>query len=382
MLAPRIVYFFFFAALANLMPYLALYYQSLGLTGSQIGLLTGIPPIIGLLAAPIWGAIADATRQHRRILLVTIIGTVLAVLVFSLANGFAPLVLAVAVYSFFLAPIIPLVDNSVIEQLGPRREEYGKQRVWGSVGWGLAGLISGWLVQKYGLQIMFYTCAGLLSCSLPAAGRFPVSRAPLGIKLDRSAIKLFLTRRWLLFLGVFWSIGAGMFMVGNYFFIYLKDLGAPEPLMGISLTIAMVSEIPMLFYSNRLIRRFGLLGLLLIGAGVFGLRALVFSVAVAPWQALALQLLHGLTYALVLVAGVEYASQIAPPGLGATAQGIFGGVFTGLAAATGSLVGGLLLDSIGIRAMYQVAAIGVFLAAGGFFFASRKWKGSSLMEAS
>ncbi|MBX3015689.1 MAG: MFS transporter [Caldilineaceae bacterium] len=48
-------------------PFLALYYR-------QIGLLAGIPPLLGLIAAPLWGALADATQQHKRLLAVAVIG--------------------------------------------------------------------------------------------------------------------------------------------------------------------------------------------------------------------------------------------------------------------------------------------------------------------
>ena len=51
-----------------LMPYVALYYQSIGLTGAQIGLLTGLAPLITLVGAPIWTGIADATHHYKLVL--------------------------------------------------------------------------------------------------------------------------------------------------------------------------------------------------------------------------------------------------------------------------------------------------------------------------
>jgi MFS transporter, PPP family, 3-phenylpropionic acid transporter len=371
MVAPRAIYFFYFAALANLIPYLALYYQSLGLSGLQIGVLTGISPLIGWVAGPFWGAVADATQRHKLILIFTIAAASVAALLLGAVTVFALLVLFVMIYAFFNAPIIPLVDNSVVEQLGGRRQEYGKQRVWGTYGWGLASLAIGWLIQQFGLPVIFYGFAILLSFGLLAAVRFPVSQAPIAVKFDRHVWKLFANRRWLSFLGVMMILGAGMAMVGNYFVIYLKSLGTPAVWIGVALALASVSEIPALFYSDRLIRRFGILGLLVIGGVVFGLRALVFSVASAPWQALGLQFVHGFTYALVLVAGVEYASQLAPPGMGATAQGLFGGVLNGLGIAIGALLGGVLMDAIGIRGMYRVAGVSALLAVALFLIASR-----------
>jgi MFS transporter, PPP family, 3-phenylpropionic acid transporter len=362
MLAPRAIYFFFYAAFANLIPYLSVYYLSLSLSGLQIGVLIGLSPIVGLIAAPFWGYLADVTRRNKTILICTIAAVLLFGLLIGAAQAFAVLFVLVMLFSFFNAPIIPLVDNSVVEQLGDRRQEYGRHRVWGTYGWGIASLASGLLIQHFGLPVIFYAFAILLSFNLLAAARFPVSQAPIGARIGREAWRLFANRRWLLFLGVVFVLGAGMAMVGNYFVIFLKGLGTPATWIGVALALASVSEIPALFFSDRLIRRFGLLGLLTLGGTVFGLRALVFSLATAPWQALTLQLIHGFTYALVLVAGVEYASQLAPPGMGATAQGVFSGIFAGLGVGVGSLIGGILLDEIGIQGVYRTAGLSALLA--------------------
>ena len=45
-----------------------------------------------------------------------------------------------------LALIIPLVDNAVIALLGKNRSRYGQQRLWGAIGWGVAGLAAGVLI--------------------------------------------------------------------------------------------------------------------------------------------------------------------------------------------------------------------------------------------
>ena len=57
--------FLIFAAFAFSMPFMVLYYQRAGFTGAQIGLVTGITPLITLLSTPLWTTLADATRRHR-----------------------------------------------------------------------------------------------------------------------------------------------------------------------------------------------------------------------------------------------------------------------------------------------------------------------------
>jgi PPP family 3-phenylpropionic acid transporter len=371
MSAPRAVYFFFFAAASTLVPYLTLYYQTLGLSGIQIGILAAIPPIVSLFAAPAWGALADKTRRHRTILLSAMGLSAIVNLSMILMQQFSSLAFIVAMAAFVTAPIIPLVDNSVIEQLGARRNEYGKQRVWGSYGWGVAGLASGWLVGKMGLPVIFVSYALLLGLGLLMARNFPVSAKGIGLHLGNNVLSLLTQRRWILFLLVVWIAGAGIAMFNNYYFIFLDQIGTSDGMMGVALALGILSEIPFFIYSNRFLKRFGSAGVLLIGTGVITIRNLVCSMVGIPWQGLALQLIQGPTFALVWVAGVEFASQIAPPGMGATAQGIFGGVFTGLGFASGSLLGGILMQELGIRPMYQISALGVFLASLLFILVSR-----------
>ena len=65
---PFSFYFLYFAALSSFMPFIVLFYQELQFNGTQIGLLTGIPPLITLVAAPFWTGVADASRRHRLIM--------------------------------------------------------------------------------------------------------------------------------------------------------------------------------------------------------------------------------------------------------------------------------------------------------------------------
>ena len=69
-------YFCYYAAAAALLPFLALHFDDLGLSGRQIGFLAGIIPLVSLVGAPFWSAFADAVRFHITILGVVIAGAV------------------------------------------------------------------------------------------------------------------------------------------------------------------------------------------------------------------------------------------------------------------------------------------------------------------
>ena len=146
MVTPKAYYFCYYGAAASLIPYLPIYYQSIGLSGKEIGLLVAIPPLLMLIGAPLWGGLADATQQHKRLLMLAVALALGSVAVLSIISRFLILIPVVAAYALFIAPVMPLVDNTVMAMLGERSGKYGKQRLWGAVGWGISAPTVGWLI--------------------------------------------------------------------------------------------------------------------------------------------------------------------------------------------------------------------------------------------
>ncbi len=342
LLAPKAYYFLYFGGMSFLAPFLVLYYREAGLTGAQIGLLSGLSPIVTWLAAPLWGALADARGRHRELLMAALLGAIVTALLLARTTTLIGLIPIVAAYAFFVAPIIPLVDNSVMRMLGARTDLYGRQRLWGAAGWGLMGAVAGVVVERYGLTVSFAGYALVMAIVLLAAARLEVAGGPLGQPFWLGLRTLAGNRPLVVFLVTVLAAGMGSNLVHSYLFLYLKDLGAPETLMGLTLTVATLSELPIFFFSSWLLRRMGARWLLLVSLATLAVRLALFSYIPSAWMVVPLQLLHGLTFSAMWVAGVSYANKVAPAGLGATAQGLFSGVSMGLGGAAGALLGGLL----------------------------------------
>ena len=366
LLAPKAFYFCYYAALSCLMPFLVLYYSQAGLSGPQIGLLVGISPIITWLAAPLWGALADSTRQHRTMLSVTVLGAMLMVALLSWATELAWFLPIVAGYAFFAAPVMPLVDNSVMELLGERSALYGRQRVWGAIGWGVAGALAGMLVDRLGLGFSFYAYLFFMAVGLAVSTRMVVSGGTIGQPFGAGIRTVMGNRPLMIFLvtALIASMGSGI--VHNYLFLYLSDLGASETLMGLSLTLATFSEMTVFFFSRWLLRKVGARGILLLAIAAYVVRLLAYTLMPPVWLVLPINLLHGLTFSALWVAGVSYVNEVTPKGSGATAQGLFSGLTMGLGSATGAVLGGTLYDSLGPTVVFQAAAL--WIAVGLVFF--------------
>lgn len=62
------LYFCYYLAIGAFYPFLNLYYERIGLSGLQIGLLASIPALMRPLAGPLWGGLADRLGIHRHLL--------------------------------------------------------------------------------------------------------------------------------------------------------------------------------------------------------------------------------------------------------------------------------------------------------------------------
>jgi PPP family 3-phenylpropionic acid transporter len=338
------------------MPFLVLHYEQLGLSGSQIGLLTGIQPLITLLSASVWGGLADARQKHGTLLRLAIIGAIGFVLLLSFITSFLWLIPVVIGYAFFVAPITPLVDNSVLAMLGDRTERYGKIRLWGAIGWGLIAPLAGRLIEQFGLGLSFYIYMGVISGALIVAWQMPIAPASIGAEFGRGLRSLVKDTRWLIFLATIFLAGMSSAFVHSYLYLYLADLGANNTLIGFSLTVATLSEFVIFFFSERLLAQLGTRRLIMLSLTAQMIRLLAYSFIHNPWLALGVQLLHGPHFSAMWVAGVAYVNKIAPKGMGATAQGLFTGIYMGLGSATGAVVGGFLLERVGSMVMFRYAA--------------------------
>jgi len=358
---PFTFYFLYFAAFASLLPFFVLFYQGLGFSGAQIGLLTGVPPLITLIGAPFGTGLADSTRRHKLIMSLGLTVAIIVVLLLPSFTSFAVIFILIALFNIFMSPIGSLSDSATISMLGEHRAMYGRIRLGGTIGWGLFAPIAGALVLKYGLNIAFWVFAGIMFLNLLVSQKFSFGK-PEEHASDHGGIRTLLTnRRWVIFLLFSFLGGIGAFSVASYLYPYMSELGADSRQMGVALTIATLSEIPIFFFGDRLVKRFSAYGLFMIALVLIAIRSLLYAVASTTFMVWIVQIFGGMIFPAMWVAGVSYADENAPAGLKSTAQGLFGAVMFGIGSAVSGFVGGILLENLGGRGMFFVFGIVVLV---------------------
>lgn len=365
-------YFFFYGAVGCLIPYLPLYYQSIGLSGEQIGWLLGVGAIVLLVSGPFWSAIGDRFNLHRWLLPITTIGTFLPLFLVVLTNDFVLLLIIIIFQAFFANGIVPLIDSAALEISERANVPFGQMRLGGSLGYTVLALLMGWLLNYIPLVWIFYSyiiamiVAALVALPLPAREQhWGASRSQGGIKglLWQPALLLFLIAAYL--------IGSAANSVNYYLPLFLKSLGGDSTMVGIVSAAGALSEMPVMFTGNRIIKRLGGVWMgVALATFFFILRWTLLSFATTPVMVLILQLFHGLSFALFLLSAIAYVQTQSPAGLSATAQALLSAAMWGFGAFTGSVGGGFVYGQFGSVNLWRLGALACLLAFG-LLFGSR-----------
>ena len=352
---------FYFAGIAFFNPFLVLYFQSVGLSGAQIGVIGGIAPLITLVSVPFWTGLADSTQRHRLVMSIALFMGAVSAAALGYFDSFLPILSSIFLFALFFSPASSFADSATMFMLGNRKEMYGRVRMGGTFGFGIAATIAGLVAQSYGLKTAFLVCAVIWLVTLLSSQKLVFRRLTTDEPPVASMRALVKNPRWLFFLTIAFIGGLGFTALANFFLPLMRDVGANESTMGIALTLGTFAELPVFFFGNRLLRIFKPSGLLVFAVAVTAARMLLLAVSTTPELVLIFQVLNGLTFPAMWLAGVAYADQLAPVGRSASAQGMFGAMVFGIGPAVGGFIGGPLLDGIGARGLFLVFGIVVLV---------------------
>ncbi|MFN8413927.1 MAG: major facilitator superfamily domain-containing protein 6 [Anaerolineales bacterium] len=354
---PFSFYFLTFAAMASLLPFFVIFYQGLGFSGTEIGLLTGVPPLITLFGAPFGTGLADRTHRHKLIMSIGLISAVVMAILLPSLKGFVIIFGIIALYNLFMAPVGSLADSATMGMLGGERAMYGRIRLGGTLGWAILAPVAGWLVQQYGLRIAFWLFASITLINFFVSQKFDFGKQDAHESENGGIRDLLSNRSWIFFLLASLVGGVGTLSVSSYLYPYMAEIGANESQMGIAALIATMTELPIFFFGDRLVKRFGSYTLFMAALVLLGLRSLMFAWASTTWMVYVVQALGGMMFPAMWLAGVSYADENAPAGLKSTGQGLFSAMCFGFGSAVGGFVGGILLERVGGHSMFFVLGL-------------------------
>ncbi|MGN8644797.1 MFS transporter [Gracilibacillus sp. HCP3S3_G5_1] len=355
------LFYFIFSFGTGAFQFLNLFYTDFGLNAKEIGILFAVGPMVMIFAQPFWGMVTDSINSAKITLAAMIIGSAGTVLFFPVSAHFEHLLWLNIIYFFFHSAIPPIADVTAMAML-ENRKEFGKIRLWGSLGYAIGVLIVGRLLDVFGLNLMFILHSLLIVAALILATRLPVKLAGKKVFRFLEVLALFKNKKFILFLLFSFMIHLTVHANNSFYSIHMQDLGATISLIGVALLIKAILEVPFFSLSRQLMSAFSYLTLLTSVAFIYGVRWLILGVSTNIDILLWSQILLALSYSIQYFVAVAYVDELTPENYRATGQTIFWAVSLGLGGVVGNLLAGWVLSFIYVEQMYQLAAVIAFLS--------------------
>lgn len=420
---------FFWAGIVSVEGFLLPYLTEQGFSPSQAGLVMSALFLCAIPGQPFWGHVCDRLDTHRPIFLAVILVGAGALLLVPLAIPRLPLVIgAVMIYSVTVNSMPGNLDGWIMarRRLVPRIE-YGFARAMGSFGFALCAIILGTLYDHWGLHLIFpvfgifaVLAAGVALCtpdsgspgispswrscppgaSDPAwaspgttdstdcgtatSGRSPGESPPSGPGSPPApssftqVIRLVWNhRQYRVF--VLCSILLFTAFRATYTFLPLlvAQVGGGNRHIGWAHSVGAATEIPVMIVAGVLLRRVRPEKTILAAMVIMTIRMSFYAFVGTPGAIIALQSLHGLSFGLFLASSVYYIEDIAPAGSKSLFQALAPSMYFGLGSVLGSSLGGVVVDTLGLRTLFGLAPLGMAGAAVLFYLTSRPGAGRS-----
>ena len=339
--------------------YLSLYYNSLGFTSGQMGLIFALVALVSIFAQPFWGTRGDRVKSRNALLRFLAAASLLCMLSFTLSRHYIPLLLLACLYSCFYTSIQPLGDSIILESLQKHDQPFGPIRLAAGLSFGVSSMLFGQLLNAPGRERWsVYLTAGLCGAIIAASYVLPQASGKQAAGGRRMSFgDLFRQKDLVRLLGFMALLMITMGYFYTFFSPHFVSLpGGNSGLLGWAYFISASSELPFLLMSDRLFDRIGVGKLMVISSLALTARWLILALSGNIVIVMLSQVFHGWGFIVITVGMAKYISLSVPPELRSSGQLLLGAISFGVARAVGNLGGGLLADAFGRQNVFFLCA--------------------------
>lgn len=354
-------YFGYFAFIGAFLPYFSLYLQSISLSVERIALLMSLGQLMRLIAPLLWSWVAREGASRVRLVVGSNLMASASFLIVFLTKDFYGLLIGLIVMQLFWSASLPVVEALTLGHLAAHPERYGRIRLWGSVGFIVAVLGVGLLLDVAPMNSLLWVSWALLLGTLWSS--LGLVDAPIPIRVASESMRLVLRQRkvvYLLAAGFLMTAAHGALYV--FYSIYLLAQGYSTIVIGCLWTLGVVSEIVVFLKMPQLLRHLGLRVLLLVSFGIAVLRFAMIGWGVDVLALLILaQIMHAASFGAHHATTMAALNQWFSPMQQAHGQALYGSVAYGAGGLIGALLAGRLWASVGPELSFGAASAIAFI---------------------
>jgi MFS family permease len=335
-----------------ILPFISLVFLDRGLNYHQSGLLFTAASATMVVFPLVWGMLADRYVPLNRIFLLLNFAAALALTGLSLAGDFTHLLLWYTVLAAVLNPNFMLVGALCFHHLPNPREQFGRLRAWGSIGWILPFLpISLWLLWRPGARLDFILPLGIVACLSMVVVSFFLPHTPPGSWHEPDEERMFYGAALRVLLGnanyvtilVSYLLVAGSYSLLMYYSPpYLEQHGLPRVWLGPVQAVGVLFEVLLLRWHPRWLRRWNFGLMLTLGCAALLARQLIFYFTGNLWVLCLSYLLAAVPVVFHYITSSVLVNALAAREVRATAQTLLVLAGAGIGPMLANAVAGLL----------------------------------------
>jgi nucleoside transporter len=321
-------------------------------TGVQIGAAYSALAIATIISPFFVGMVADRYFAAQRIMgVLHIIGAVLLYFATQVTDN-TIFYWVILFYSLLYMPTIALSNSIAFHQMSDPGKQFPWIRVFGTVGWIVAGLMIAALDVEKNSQLPFtFHMAAIASLVLGIFSFFLPHTPPKGksetasSSIGTEAFVLFKDKPYLVFFIAAILVCIPLSFYYGFANVFLNTIGMDNAAG--KMTLGQFSEALFILSIPFLFNNIGVKNMILIGMMAWILRYVCFAYGNVDsnlWMLYAGIILHGICYDFFFVTGYMYTEKKAGPGIKNAAQGLFTFATYGLGMLIGTLVSGFVAD--------------------------------------
>lgn len=351
-------YFAYFCYLGAYAPYFSLYLAGEGFPAAEIATILALPQFVRIFAPMAWGWLSDATGSRRGVVALSCGLTTAAVGLLFFVSGFVQTALTVALIGMCSAAILSIVDALTFSALGARTDRYGPIRLWGSVGFIVAVLATGALLDAVPVARLLWVLTALSLGTLVVAFGLPAPRVERATQVKGSLRAIMGRPEVIAFFAActFMTVAHGALYV--FYSIYLVGHGYSKTVVGLMWMLGVVAEIVVFIAMPALVRRFTLRAILLASFVAAAIRFAAIGWGV-DWIAIlaVAQLLHAATFGSFHAASIAAVHRLFAGPLQVRGQALYMSVCYGFGGMAGTLLAGASWETLGAPLTFGLSAL-------------------------
>ena len=355
-------YLFYYACLGAWIPFWPLYVQHIGHSAVIIGLTSAVFNSTRIIAPNLWGYLSDTTGRRLTVIRYGCFFAFIAIMGMLWGTEVWALTAVLFIFSFFWSAVLPQFEVLTLNYLGSKQaHNYGRIRLWGSIGFILAILGCGWIFDILPMSIFPWIICLLLmllwfSSLIVPDNKNTKPQTDESLLSGQSFLQIISKHHvWAYLISVIlMQISFGPYY--NFFSILLTEAGYPLTTISLFWCVAIGAEILVFIYIRYFYRLCGVGNLLMISIALSILRWIITAAYAENIAVLIFaQALHAFSFATFHACMVEQVRRLFPANQQGKGQALFNSLGYGLGAVLGAVGSGLLWTTLGHQLFYVAA---------------------------